>query len=274
MSSLQNRQGQQPNVGKLGIRWKDHPDRLAIGNLTPNSASAQIGLRPGDEIVSIGGQNVVNEQQFNTAMQREMSRLGNNRTARIPFVIRRNGELQTLYWISDALAIAGYGLFARGYRAGSYAPDGQYIAGYRGYVNRSSAFLGVDLDQRNQNAAAVSRVIPGSPAEQAGLSEGDEIWSVNDRRINSPQELSFVIGQLQPGQTVSLLVGRPTNVQVVLGQRPGSADIRPAVPSQAPIPPQLQGLAPPARQRGGPVPAPAQPAPSDAAPELQNSDTP
>jgi S1-C subfamily serine protease len=52
--------------------------------------------------------------------------------------------------------------------------------------------------------ATVEQVESGSPADQAGLSAGDEITSLNGNNINSADDLSSVMERLHPGQTVEL----------------------------------------------------------------------
>jgi S1-C subfamily serine protease len=244
------------------MSWESRQGRLAIGNVSPNSAAAQIGLQAGDQVASIGGQNISNEQQFHTAMRDQFNRFGGNGNYRIPIVVYRNGNPTTLYWTWAALALAGYGPLAPGWRGGYYgngyyADNAPYQTGYRGAPNQSSAFLGVDLDQRSRNAAIVERVYPGSPAEKSGMQPGDVIWNINNEPINSPQEVSFVIGQMQPGQAVEIRFGRPTQVQAVLAQRGASGDLQPQ-PAAAP------GIQAPAPSTGDQPPG--NPTPQDASP--------
>ncbi|MEI6510615.1 MAG: trypsin-like peptidase domain-containing protein [Candidatus Uhrbacteria bacterium] len=51
-------------------------------------------------------------------------------------------------------------------------------------------------------------VSPGSPAEKAGIREGDVILSVNGQKLTDHQTLGSVISQYNPGDTVSLKVAR------------------------------------------------------------------
>jgi serine protease Do len=70
---------------------------------------------------------------------------------------------------------------------------------------------------RNEEA-----VIPGSPAEQAGLKEGDIIRAVNDTTIDATHSLEDILIQYQPDQELTLDVlrdGQPITLTLVLGER-------------------------------------------------------
>jgi len=51
-------------------------------------------------------------------------------------------------------------------------------------------------------------ILPGSPAERAGLRAGDLIISLGDQQLTSPEQLSEALGQKKPGDTDSLGVRR------------------------------------------------------------------
>ncbi len=79
---------------------------------------------------------------------------------------------------------------------------------------REHGALGVLLSQSG-DVVSVSEVIPGSPAEKAGLNVGDEIRSVDDERIRSTQDLTDVINASVPGTQVDLTIRRNGRRQVV-----------------------------------------------------------
>jgi len=56
--------------------------------------------------------------------------------------------------------------------------------------------------------APVTAVIPGGPAEKAGIKEGDVIIGVDGRRIESDVELPGVISAITPGKTTELEIWR------------------------------------------------------------------
>lgn len=72
--------------------------------------------------------------------------------------------------------------------------------------------------------AWVTGVIPGSPADEAGLHEGDVIQEVNGEAVDREHTLADRINAHHPGDTVELTVrrgGRELSLEVELGTRPG-----------------------------------------------------
>jgi serine protease Do len=61
----------------------------------------------------------------------------------------------------------------------------------------------------------VDNVIPGSPADRAGLQQGDVIVQLNHVKMNSPDEISGTIAKGRAGESVSLLIWRQGNLQPV-----------------------------------------------------------
>jgi S1-C subfamily serine protease len=100
------------------------------------------------------------------------------------------------------------------------------------------------LGYPEQQGALVQTVVPGSPAEAAGLRGGDEritvegveiqrggdlIVAINGQAIDSTEALiRIVAGELFPGQSAEFDVlrdGRRTTIELVLGDRPENPDV-------------------------------------------------
>ena len=79
-------------------------------------------------------------------------------------------------------------------------------AGHHG-VGEAPA-LGVIVGSCPGNAVCVKDVLFGSPADQAGLEEGDYILSINEEQVTSPERLRQVLEQLQAEGKVKLRVWR------------------------------------------------------------------
>lgn len=73
--------------------------------------------------------------------------------------------------------------------------------------DKPPAFLGVALE-RNDDGARVSRVITDSPAEAAGLQEGDIIVSLDGKSIESPMDVTRAVWSAAAGDNVEIEVLR------------------------------------------------------------------
>lgn len=74
----------------------------------------------------------------------------------------------------------------------------------------------------------VSRVVPDSPAEKAGLEAADIVTSVDGEGIDSPATLSRMVRSKEPGDSVSLEVwrdGRPESFEVGIAERHHRLDV-------------------------------------------------
>jgi S1-C subfamily serine protease len=68
-------------------------------------------------------------------------------------------------------------------------------------------------------------VVSGSPAEQAGIKDGDVVTSIEGQSIDTEHPLDSVITQFAPGRTVTVEVyrnGATAKLQVTLGTRPAN----------------------------------------------------
>lgn len=72
--------------------------------------------------------------------------------------------------------------------------------------------------------AVIVEVLPGTPAEQAGLQEGDVVVAVDSQRIGPDGNLARLIAQYEPGDRLTLQVRRGDRearaVRVKLGENP------------------------------------------------------
>jgi len=87
---------------------------------------------------------------------------------------------------------------------------GKVTRGYLGVSLQSEidANLAREFNLPDQSGAMVGGVMPGTPAEQAGLREGDVIREVNNKKISDRSQLRLMVSQLAPGTKVALKVLR------------------------------------------------------------------
>jgi putative serine protease PepD len=86
------------------------------------------------------------------------------------------------------------------------------------------AYLGVSNgDSQDGSGSVVATVVPGGPAEKAGLRQGDKITALNDKPILSSDDVSAAVNSLKPGEKAKLSVvrgGDRRTLTVELGTRP------------------------------------------------------
>lgn len=77
--------------------------------------------------------------------------------------------------------------------------------------------------------ALVAQVLPGSPAEKAGIKVGDVVLEFNNTQIDDSASLPPIVGRIQVGEeaTVKLLRdGKPKVVKIKIGELPPEDDIK------------------------------------------------
>ncbi len=106
----------------------------------------------------------------------------------------------------------------------SIRQNGRVIRGYLGTVIQPvTPELAQAFNLKEAEGALVSDVSSGSPAEKAGLENGDVITSFNGKKVVGPRELRLMVGALPPGTKASLKVlrdGKEKELQVELGELP------------------------------------------------------
>lgn len=89
-------------------------------------------------------------------------------------------------------------------------------------------FLGVRFDSEATGIAKVASVLPGSPADRAGLRAGDGLVEVAGRPVSSSREVIEAIAASSVGASVPLVVarsGQRQTVTAVLGPAPAPGQV-------------------------------------------------
>ena len=192
--------------GYLGMSMNDvTPDNARFFNLhdasgaivsavVPNSPASRAGLRRGDVIRQLNGENIVDGSALQVAVSEETP--GTN----ITLGILRNGNPQTL-----DLTVGEYHANAQ------EASDSDEAASHGAKIGVGVIDLSPDVRQQLQvpdqvQGIAVQSVRPGSPAEDAGLAPGDVILEVNRKAVTSAEQFVGAVHANPPGNDMLLLV--------------------------------------------------------------------
>jgi putative serine protease PepD len=85
------------------------------------------------------------------------------------------------------------------------------------------AYVGVFLNGASTGGAQVTSVQPGSPADSAGLQQGDLVTAINGRKISSTEQFIQIVDTYSPGETITMTVkrgGSTHTTKLKLGTRP------------------------------------------------------
>ena len=150
-----------------------------VANVEADSPAQKAGLQPGDVIESVNGTKVANPRELAV----DVAGVAPGSTARLG-VLRdgdtKNVEVTLATMPSDGAEASspqseqGHGI---GVALAAISPD------VRAQLNLPSSTRG----------AVIAQVQPGSPAEQAGLQEGDVVVGVANKSVGSPEEAASAI---------------------------------------------------------------------------------
>lgn len=96
------------------------------------------------------------------------------------------------------------------------------------YIQQVTPEIAEQFNLEKAEGVLVGDVIEGSPAQEAGLSRGDVILSVNEKEVNSPQELQDTIRAIEIGENTELVVkrdGKEITLVVKIGEMPANDSV-------------------------------------------------
>lgn len=100
-----------------------------------------------------------------------------------------------------------------------------------------------------KSGAVIAQVVPDSPAEEAGLREGDVVTAIDGKKVESGADMRNQVGLLQPGRTIELTVLREgeqmqidARIKAQEAQEVQGADVHPALDGAVfgPLPEELK----------------------------------
>lgn len=88
---------------------------------------------------------------------------------------------------------------------------------------KASGWIGIEYEPAENGSITVQKVVPGSPAEKAGLQPGDLLFSINGVEIRKENDAALMKIERRPGQTIHYVIkrnGATKPIDIVLGQWP------------------------------------------------------
>jgi S1-C subfamily serine protease len=206
-----------PDHDRLFFRAAAGPGALIV-RVEPEGPAARAGLKEGDLIVSVDGQQVdrvhpltdeIGRRKPGDSVTLEVGRPGEqNRTVRVELGKSPSDENRAYLGAS-----VGGPPFHR--------PGGPVAREFREKMDELAK-------QGLPTGALIARVEPGSPAEAAGLKVGDGITAADGKALDSPRTLGDAVAAKKPGESIRLSVqsagqANPRDVDVTLGSHPREA---------------------------------------------------
>lgn len=179
-------------AGKFGIK---ESDGVLVNDVFENEPAARAGLKPGDIISKVNGRRVETPAGLSRAVA------GLNPGAKVELETIRNGERRSLFIDlgerkEDAVVAA----------IPSPAPMPEIKLGLN--VQDLTPELADKFKIKDQKGVLISKVEPGSTAQEQGLREGDLIKEVNRQAVTNSEEFKSAVAQVKNGESVLLRVVR------------------------------------------------------------------
>ncbi|MEY2795319.1 MAG: hypothetical protein RIR10_1035, partial [Planctomycetota bacterium] len=124
--------------------------------------------------------------------------------------------------------------------------DGRVARGWLGIaVQPANDDMAASLGAEGAIGVVVNEVVPGSPAQEAGIEPGDLITEVGGAKVRTPGELVATIGQRTPGSELAITAiraGEREEFSATLGERADDAKQKSKTPKAKPSATALEKL--------------------------------
>ena len=175
-------------AGVLGVEVNIAAAGIVVEALVPDAAAAAGGVKPGDVLKKVNGQDVSDVEKLKDALSK--LKAGD----KVTLVVTRGGKDEELKDIP---------LGAEGEKV--VAPERPKVPDP---AKPQKAELGILATLTPEGTIVVKTVKPGGAAEKAELKVGDMILRVNEREIRNFEDLGSVLQGLKVGDVVVLRVKR------------------------------------------------------------------
>jgi S1-C subfamily serine protease len=171
---------------------------VAINSVTPGGPADKAGLRAGDVIVALDGQQVTE----GNALRNRIA--GSQPGTEVTLTIVREGKEQQVRATLGEFRMPEQSGQPQTRGEGGSAPTGRLGVGVQPLTPEAASQLGLP---RGTSGVLVASVEPGGPAAEAGIRPGDVIMEVNRKPVGSTSELSGALAQAG-SEPVLMLINR------------------------------------------------------------------
>lgn len=206
--------------GWLGVFLDAEAERAVVTDVIDGSPAQQAGFAAGDVMLAVDGKETATREAFVEAIR------GHESGSRVRVKVRR-GEADKVLTVRLGERPAEGVVVEEVVEAPQRAPIA--VAPERAVQSAPSAtgkgYLGISVLETDKGVV-VDRVLPDSPAAEAGLVSGETLHSIGDHKVGSLGDLDRALQGKGPGARVAIGVSGEQgkrSVMVELGQRPGAA---------------------------------------------------
>jgi len=186
----------------------EEPDVSAVGVLVtsvePDSPAEKAGIQRGDIILAIDGEDINSTVELIEALE------GKDSGEEVSLTIQHGDEIdEVLLQLEERDGRVFIGIEPERRRMFDLQP---FVEG-----NAERLLLAPSI--------VITRVVPDTPADEAGLVEGDRITAINGEEIGSGDDLVDAVQSREPGDELTLTIMRPgeedsLQVTIILGKNP------------------------------------------------------
>lgn len=218
------------NRAMLGVVTDVNDKGAEITSVTKESAAEKAGLKKGDIITKIGDRKIEDAGDVTTAIR------GHKPGDKVAITVLREGKEQRIS--AELGKWKGIKMNPMNLSPGRiFTPnelnDMNRIETFPGgrsfYMESGRPKLGLSIqDTEEGKGVKVTDVDGDSQAEKAGLKENDIITHINDREVNSTDEISRIVRENREKPSVRLQVlrnGKTQNIEVRMPRKLKSADL-------------------------------------------------
>ncbi len=172
LEALKTARGEAVHLGSVnGAKFEQNPrGSVKVLEVRPRTPAAEAGIRGGDVVRSLGGRPVLTVGQISSLAQRYPA------GASVPVRVERKGKPVTLQLTLEKREQGALGIAFR------QRPDGQSLE--------------------------IGSVVPGGPADVAGIKAGDVIVAIGRYKLESRRVLQRLLPGISPGQRIALTLRR------------------------------------------------------------------